>query len=118
VDGSRLPGGRSATFEWTVPKTQQNLQYRTSNSGWSTLSPDGPRVAGATRIVRGLHADSLACTRTVRYPYTDGLTNHLQQKFDTPKDLRANSQELDEHAKNTDRTDSSRPTGGQSAMHE
>jgi hypothetical protein len=52
------------------------------------LSPDEPRATGATRTVRGLQADSLACTRTVRYPYTDGLTNHLHQNFDTPKDLR------------------------------
>jgi hypothetical protein len=56
--------------------------------------------------------------RTVRYAYTYGPTNQLQQNFDTPKDLRANSQELDEHAKNTDRVDSLQPTGGQSARHE
>jgi hypothetical protein len=82
------------------------------------LSPDGPRATGAARTVRDLQAVSPVRTRTVRYPYTDGPTNHLQQNIHTSKDPRMNSQELDEHATNTNHADSLRPTGGQSARHE
>jgi hypothetical protein len=52
------------------------------------------------RTVCDPQADSPARTRTVRYPYTDGPTNLLQRNFDTSKDLRASSHELDEHVKN------------------
>jgi hypothetical protein len=45
----------------------------------------------------------------------DGPPNLLPQNFGTSKDPRANSQELDEHAMNTERADSPRSTGGQSA---
>jgi hypothetical protein len=53
--------------------------------------------------------------RTVRYTYTDGPTNLLQQTFDTSKDLRVSSQELDEHTKNMHLADGPRAVGGQSA---
>jgi hypothetical protein len=43
------------------------------------------------RTVRDPQADSPATTRTVWYPYTDELTNHQQQNFDTSEDLRASS---------------------------
>jgi hypothetical protein len=78
-------------------------------------SSDGSRANGAARIVREPQADSLARTRTVRYPYTDDSTNLLQQNFDTSRDLRASSQELDEHAKNLHLKDSPRAMGRQSA---
>jgi hypothetical protein len=53
--------------------------------------------------------------QTVRYPYTDGPTNHLQHNFDTSKDLRASSQELDEHTTNLHLADGLWARGGQSA---
>jgi hypothetical protein len=126
VDGLRGWGGRSASTRRMVrdpradsPKNAteppvSHLEKRTVRA----LSPDGLRATAATRTVCGLQADSPACTRTVRYPYADGPTNHLHQNYDTPKDLHANSQELDEHGKNMDRTDSPQPTGGRSARHE
>jgi hypothetical protein len=125
------PGGQSARLELKVCEHRADSPRPSSGQSEKNtseppvphqekrtvraLSSDDPRAIGAMRIVRGLQA---ACTRMVRYPYTDGLTNHLQQNFDTPKDLRANSQELDEHGKNTDRTDSPRPRSGRSARHE
>jgi hypothetical protein len=59
-----------------------------------------PRATCAERMVRDLQAD--------------GPPNHLPQNFGTSKDPRANSQELDEHAMNTERADSPRDTSGQS----
>jgi hypothetical protein len=130
VDGPRGCGGRSESTGRMVRKhradglrpssgqskktTEPPVPYREK---WTVcaLSPNGPRATGATRTVRGLQADSLACTRTVRYPYTDGPTNTPQRNFDTSKDLRARSQELDVHVKNSHHVDGSRATGGQSA---
>jgi hypothetical protein len=80
-----------------------------------TWSLSGPRVTGAVRAVREPQADSPARTRTVWFPYTNDPTNLLQRNFDTSKDLRASSQELDEHAKNLHLADGPRAMGGQSA---
>jgi hypothetical protein len=80
-----------------------------------TWSSNGPRATCAARTVRSLQEDNPARTRTVRYPYADGPTNLLQQNFDTSKDLRASSQEPDEHTKNLHLADSPRAMGGQSA---
>jgi hypothetical protein len=66
-------------------------------------------------MVRGLWMDGPTRTRTVRYPYADGPTNLLQQNFDTSKDLRASSLELDEHAMNSQLADGPQAMGGQSA---
>jgi hypothetical protein len=95
----------------TIERPNKNTETQTVR----TWSSDGPRAIGAERTVRDPQADSPARTRTVWYPYTDRPTNHLQQNFDTSKDLRMSSQELDEHTTNLHLTDGPRAMGGQSA---
>jgi hypothetical protein len=123
ADGPRAWGGRSANTGRTVcyPQADSPLiateppEAHPEKRTVRTWSSDGPQATGAARTVREPHADSPARRQTVRYPYTDGLTNLLQQNFDTSKDLRASSQELDEHAKNLHLVDGPQPMGGQSA---
>jgi hypothetical protein len=79
------------------------------------LSSDGPRATGVARIVLGLQADSPAHPRTVRPLCTDGPTDTPQRNFDTLEDLRTNSQELDEHTKNTHHAEGPWAAGGQSS---
>jgi hypothetical protein len=123
ADGPRAWGERSADtrrmvrYPWvdgpliTIERPNKNTETRTVR----TWSSDDPQATGAERTVRDPQADSPARTRTVWYPYTDGSTNHLQQNFDTSKDLRTSSQELDEHATKLHLTDGPRAMGGQSA---
>jgi hypothetical protein len=60
ADGPRTPGGRSATLERTVRKTQQNHQSRTSKNGQSIPSP---RTVREQLVPRG---QSAMPRRTVR----------------------------------------------------
>jgi hypothetical protein len=60
ADSTRAPGGRSATLERTVQKTQQNLQYLTSKNGRSAPCP---RIVHEQQVPRG---QSMVSRRTVR----------------------------------------------------
>jgi hypothetical protein len=123
ADGPRGWGGRSARTGQTVrdPRVDSPLNATGPPAAHSetrtvrTLHADCLRATCAVRTVRGHWADGPAHTRTVRYPYTDGPTNLLQQNLDTSKDLRASSQELDEHAMNSHLADGPWAMGGQSA---
>jgi hypothetical protein len=122
ADGPRAWGGRSTDTGRTVRYPQADgLLFATERPNTHpdmrtvrTWSSDGPRATGATQTVRDPQADSPAPMRTVRYPNTDGLTNQLQQNFNTSKDLRASSQELDEHATKLHLADGPQARGGQS----
>jgi hypothetical protein len=119
ADGPRASGGRSADTGRTVrylradnpligtKPPDAHPETRTVR----TWASDGPRATGAMRTIRDPQADSPARTRTVRYLYTDSPTNLLQQNNDTSKDLRASSQDLDEHTMNLHLADGPRAMG-------
>jgi hypothetical protein len=120
VDGPHGWGRQSAQLGQMVcdprvdssKNTTEPLEAHLEKWTFQAWPPDGLTTADCPWTPRRLSVDP---SRTVRPPWTDGPTNPLQQNFDTSKDPRVNSQELEEHAMNNGLTDCPRQPGELSA---